>query len=88
MIYYVYTTDKKSPDPIQDSSGIVQELVHLALYDRWLRKTVGEFNGHKFNGMHGFNRKRCYDGPFYGVITEKSVYDFTYDLSSTPNSLK
>ena len=30
-----------------------------------------DFNGHEVNGIHGFNGKICYDGPFYAVNNGK-----------------
>ena len=32
---------------------------------------VHGFNGHEFNGKHGFNGKKCYDGAFYVVNNGK-----------------
>ena len=32
---------------------------------------VHDFNGHEFNGKHGFNGKNCYDGGFYVVNNGK-----------------
>ena len=32
---------------------------------------VHDFNGHGVNGKHGFNGKKCYDGPFYVVNNGK-----------------
>ena len=32
---------------------------------------VHDFNGHGVNGMHGFNGKKCYDGPIYLINNGK-----------------
>ena len=47
--------------PRHESFQIGQFILILALK---LCTVVHDFNGHEFNGKHGFNGKKCYDGGF------------------------
>ena len=48
-------------------------LMQTSLSKNLVKKStvVHGFNGHEFNGKHGFNGKKCYDGAFYVVNNGK-----------------